>query len=133
MRYVLDASTALNFVLDDERDDTADFMLGTLRRCRLTVPVIWRYEVANGLVNAVRRKRLDESGLPVALRLLDCLDIDTDAAPPSMADALAFARTHALTAYDAMYVMLAQREGIGLITRDDDMMAACVTLGLRVA
>ena len=132
MRYVLDASTALNFVLDDERHETADFMLATLRRCRLVVPVIWRYEVANGLINAVRRKRLDEPGLYGALRLLDCLDIDTDPAPPSMVDALVFARTHTLTAYDALYVMLALREGVGLITRDDDMIAVCRTLGLRV-
>ncbi len=133
MRYVLDASTALDFVLDDERDDTAGFMLTTLRRSRLVVPVIWRYEVVNGLIDAVRRRRLDEPGLDGALGLLERLDIDTDGRPPSMSEALAFARVHALTAYDALYVMLAQREGIGLITRDGDMIAACKTLGLRVA
>lgn len=132
MRYVLDASTALSFVLDDERADTADFMLTTLRRSRLVVPLIWRCEVANGLINAVRRRRLDEPGLGGGLELLDRLDIDTDASPPSMSEALAFARAHGLTAYDALYVMLAQREGIGLITRDRDMVAACRTLGLRV-
>ena len=58
MRYALDASTALSFVLDDERDDTATFMLSTLKHASVIVPVIWRYEVANGLINAVRRKRL---------------------------------------------------------------------------
>ena len=132
MRYVLDASTALSFVLDDERDDTTALMLSTLRRASVIVPVIWRYEVANGLINAVRRKRLDEPGLDEALRLLDRLDIDHDAAPPGMDEALRFAREHALTAYDALYVLLARREGVGLITRDVDMTRAAKVLGLRV-
>ena len=132
MRYVLDASTALSFVLDDERDDTTALMLSTLRRASVIVPVIWRYEVANGLINAVRRKRLDEPGLDEALRLLDRLDIDHDAAPPGMDEALRFAREHTLMAYDALYVLLARREGVGLITRDVDMTRAAKTLGLRV-
>lgn len=132
MRYVLDASTALSFVLDDERDDTNTLMLSTLRRASVMVPVIWRYEVANGLINALRRKRIDEAGIDQALALLSGLDIDVDATPPDMAEALRFAREHALTAYDALYVLLARREGLGLITRDSDMERAARALGMRV-
>jgi predicted nucleic acid-binding protein len=132
MRYVLDASTALSFVLDDERDDTADFMLSTLRRASVLVPVIWRYEVANGLINAVRRRRLDEPGLDEALALLDRLDIEHDADPPALAGALRFARAHALTAYDALYLLLARREGLALISRDADMVRAAQENGVRV-
>ena len=132
MRYTLDASTALSFVLDDERDDTTDFMLSTLKRASVIVPVIWRYEVANGLINAVRRKRLDEPGLAQAIDLLDRLDVDHDTAPPPMDEALHFAREHDLTAYDALYILLARREGVGLITRDVDMTRAARALGLRV-
>ena len=132
MRYTLDASTALSFVLDDERDDTTDFMLSTLKRASVIVPVIWRYEVANGLINAVRRKRLDEPGLAQAIDLLDRLDVDHDTTPPPMDEALHFAREHDLTAYDALYILLARREGVGLITRDVDMTRAARALGLRV-
>lgn len=132
MRYVLDASTALSFVLDDERDDSTHLMLSTLRRASAVVPVIWRYEVANGLLNAMRRKRIDEPGIEEALDLLDRLDIDIDDEPPSMSEAVHFAREHKLTAYDALYVLLARREGIGLITRDADMTRAARTLGMRV-
>ena len=132
MRYVLDASTTLSFLLDDERDDTADFMLSTLRRARVLVPVIWRYEVGNGLMNAVRRRRLDEPGLDEALGLLDRLDIEHDTEPPAMAETLRFARAHSLTTYDALYLLLARREGISLITRDDDMTRAAKGLGVRV-
>jgi predicted nucleic acid-binding protein len=132
MRYVLDASTALTFMLDDERDDTAEFMLSTLRRARVLVPAIWHYEVANGLIDAVRRRRLDEPGLDEALALLDRLDIEHDADPPSMAGALRFARTHALTTYDALYLLLARREGVALITRDSDMVRAAHEIGVRV-
>ena len=49
-----------------------------------------------------------------------------------MDEALRFAREHALTAYDALYVLLARREGVGLITRDVDMTRAAKVLGLRV-
>ena len=132
MRYALDASTALSFVLDDERDDTTALMLSTLKHASVIVPVIWRYEVANGLINAVRRKRLDERGLKEALKLLDLLDIDHDTHPPDMGETLRFAREHALTAYDALYVLLARREGVGLITRDADMTRAAKALGMRV-
>jgi predicted nucleic acid-binding protein len=132
MHFVLDAAIALSFVLDDERDDTAGFMLSTLRRGRMIVPVIWRYEVANGLLNARRRKRLDDAGVQTALGLLDRLDVEIDAEPPSMAAAVAVGREHRLSAYDALYVMLAHRAGVVLVTRDDDMIRAAKALRVHV-
>lgn len=132
MRYVLDASTALSFVLDDEREESTAWMLSTLRHASVVVPAIWRYEVANGLINAVRRKRLDEPGLEQALQLLDRLDIEPDQEPPTMSETVRFAREHRLTADGALYVLLAHREGVGLITRDEDMTRAARALGMRV-
>ena len=70
--------------------------------------------------------------LDEALALLDRLDIEHDADPPSMAGALRFARTHALTTYDALYLLLARREGVALITRDSDMVRAAHEIGVRV-
>ena len=107
-------------------------MMSTLIRASVVVPVIWRYDVANGLINAARRKRLDEPGLDQALRLLDRLDIEFDPRPPGLEEALRFAREHRLAAYDALYLLLARREGIGLITRDDEMTRAARALGMRV-
>ena len=132
MRVVVDASTTLSFVLDDERDETVNFMLSTLRRARMVVPAIWPYEVANGLVNAQRRRRIDEAGMAEAMQLLEHLDIEPDAAPPSIADTVQMARAQRLSSYDALYVMLAQREGIALVTRDNDMIRAAKALQVHV-
>ena len=43
-----------------------------------------------------------------------------------------FAQAHSLSAYDAAYVMLAQKEGLGLATLDKDMREAAANLGVSV-
>lgn len=132
MRLVLDASVALTFVLDDEFDDTAAFMLSTLKRASALVPVIWRYEVLNGLLSAQRRKRIDEAGVARGIEQLERLDVQVDREPPSMADAHAIAKRFGLTACDATYILLAQREGLALCTQDADMIRAAKALKIAV-
>jgi predicted nucleic acid-binding protein len=57
--------------------------------------------VANGLVAAKRRKRIDRRGVERAVHLLGNLDIQVDRADCSMARIIALAENHGLTAYDA--------------------------------
>jgi predicted nucleic acid-binding protein len=57
--FVLDASVALQWFLDDELDRKYSLgILASLSERRATVPVLWFYEVGNGLVMAYRRKRI---------------------------------------------------------------------------
>lgn len=132
MRMVLDASTALTFVLDDEYDESAAFMLSTLKRVTAVVPVIWRYEVLNGLLNARKRKRIDDAGVAKGIELLERLYIEVDRDPPGMAETYEIANRFSLSSYDATYIALAQREGISLCTNDADMIRACKALKIGV-
>lgn len=56
---VLDASLALQWFLDDETDRKYSLaVLASLSEKRALVPLLWFYEVGNGLLMACRRKRI---------------------------------------------------------------------------
>ena len=129
---VLDASTALTFVLHDERDAGAESMLASMRATPAVVPAIWRPEVLSGLLNARRRRRIDDAGIGEALEIFDCLQIEVDADPPAFATLHALATTHALTPYDACYLELAQRRQLRLATGDSDLIRAAKQSGVAL-
>ncbi|HEX9759775.1 MAG TPA: type II toxin-antitoxin system VapC family toxin, partial [Candidatus Acidoferrales bacterium] len=56
--FVLDASLALQWFLEDEQDRQLSLdVLASLAEKRALVPTLWFYEVGNGLLMAYRRKR----------------------------------------------------------------------------
>ena len=56
---VLDASLALQWFLEDEADRKYSLaVLASLSEKRALVPMLWFYEVGNGLLMAYRRKRI---------------------------------------------------------------------------
>ena len=57
--FVLDASLALQWFLEDETDRKYSLnVLAGLAEKRALVPILWFYEVGNGLLMAHRRKRI---------------------------------------------------------------------------
>lgn len=117
MPFVIDASIAISWALDDEEHPTAVRSLDRIRNDEARVPGLWWYEVRNSLVTNERRKRLTEGDtavFPQALSRL-ALTIDHDA---DDTQTLTLARRHGLTVYDAVYLELAQRENIPLATLD---------------
>lgn len=57
--FVLDASLALQWFFEDEQGREYSLsVLTSLSRKRAIVPVLWFYEVGNGLIMAYRRKRI---------------------------------------------------------------------------
>ncbi len=57
--FVLDASLALQWFLEDEADRNYSLaVLASLSEKRALVPILWFYEVGNGLLMACRRKRI---------------------------------------------------------------------------
>ena len=63
--FVLDASLSLQWFLEDEADRNYSLaVLASLSEKRAIVPILWFYEVGNGLLMAYRRKRitLDQIG-----------------------------------------------------------------------
>lgn len=135
MSFVLDASTALAWVFEDERTDASEALLDRMVVEGATVPGIWRLEVANALRSAIRRQRITADYRDAALAQLAALAITTDAET----DAHAWGATTALstradiTLYDAAYLELAFRKGMALATADAALRAAATSLGVELA
>jgi len=118
--WVIDASAALSFVLDEREDAMALRAIGLLSdaHSRNVVATHFDIECANGLVKAVRRGRIAVDDALEALLIL--LDLPMERAQPSAAevDALRIAIEQELSAYDAAYVALAEDRGLRLVTAD---------------
>ncbi len=57
--FVLDASLALQWFLEDETDRQYSLqVLNSIAESRAFVPQLWFYEIGNGLLMAYRRKRI---------------------------------------------------------------------------
>lgn len=114
---VLDASVVCDWLLGDELDPRAARVVERVPEVGTLVPQLWHLEVRNALISAERRGRITSQGLSDRLRALRRLPVSTDAAP-NLDDVVVLARAHGLSAYDAVYLELAQRSGAVLATLD---------------
>jgi predicted nucleic acid-binding protein len=121
--FVLDASIAASWFLEEGHDNQVSLAWGRLRAESAIVPSIWWYEIRNALLIAERKKRIAPDDADRAWRQLPRMRIDIDFTPDDRA-ILKLARDHSLTVYDAAYVELAGRAGCPLATLDDDMAKA---------
>lgn len=135
MGWVLDCSLALAWALPDETSKRADqFLAGVSRKNVLWVPALWWYEVSNALMMAQRRQRLSEADRMRSVELYGMLPIQTDAhlSPDTMLHLHVLAWEHDLSAYDAAYLELARRRGLGLATLDRRLATAARRVGIKV-
>ncbi|MBI3596506.1 MAG: type II toxin-antitoxin system VapC family toxin [Nitrospirae bacterium] len=135
MDWVLDCSLALAWALPDETSKQADrFLAGVPRKSVLWVPALWWYEMANALTMAQRRQRLAEADRMRLVELYGMLPIQTDThlVPDVMWRFHALAQEYGLSAYDAAYLELAQRRGLGLATLDRRLIKAARKAGVKV-
>lgn len=135
MAFVLDASVALAWCFDDERDPAADALRASLRDDHAIVPSHWRLEVANALRTGERRNRLTRADSEGYWADLHHLDIRAEPAPekPDALRLLDLARQFELTVYDAAYLDLAMRRSLPLATRDERLLAGAVRAGVPLA
>jgi predicted nucleic acid-binding protein len=135
--FVLDASVALAWVLDKPVSDYAVAVKTKLRDGqRGVVPALWHLEIANGLATAERRQDLTADDVAEALNQLELTatrKLDTELGLVTSRDVLAIARSFQLTAYDAAYLWLAQREGLPLATLDKSLRMAASKAGVKLA
>lgn len=132
---VIDASTALGFLVADERAPRAMAALDALERGVPTlVPLHWPLEVANGLLAAERRRRLSPADAAEALDVVLSLPIDIDAATARHVSGAtaSLARQYSLTVYDAAYLELAMRTGAALASDDEALAKAAKKAGVAV-
>ena len=132
--FVLDSSVALAWLLPAEASDRVDALADRLEHESAEVPAIWSLEVANALVSALRRSRIESIDAGASLEALATLPIYAEQAigAPQLAEIAALALRHGLTACDACYVELAHRRQLPLATLDAKLRNACSALGIPV-
>jgi len=132
---VLDASLALQWFLEDEADRKYSLaVLASLSEKRALVPLLWFYEVGNGLLMAYRRKRITFDQIDGFLARLKALPIEAAQQTPSeILELPALARSHGLTNYDAAYVALAMKFNLPLATTNKNLRQTAVSVGVGTA
>lgn len=132
---VIDGSTALGFLMADDRAPGAVEALDAIERGVPTLaPSHWPLEVANGLLMAERRRRATQADVAASLdAILELpIDIDRSTAAHAAGATIGLAHQHGLTIYDAAYLELAMRMGATLATTDAALARAAKKAGVSV-
>jgi predicted nucleic acid-binding protein len=129
---VVDASFVLRYVLHTSAPKPHPEGLRLLEDCELLVPALWQAEIANALVQAERRAVADPLRIGQALAVIMALEPDVDLSPVDVARNLELARAHGLSAYDCLYLELAQRRRAALATYDSEMASAALRAGITL-
>ena len=133
--FVLDASLALQWFLEDEADRKYSLaVLASVSEKRALVPMLWFYEVGNGLLMTYRRKRIALDQIDGFLVRLKALPIQAaQQTPAEILELPALAQVRDLPNYDAAYLAVAQRFGVPLATTDKDLRSAAAFVGVSIA
>lgn len=134
MSLVLDSSATLSWCFEGERTPAATRLLRRVAEAGAVVPALWRLEVANALLIAVRRGRITKQGRDAKLRDRGRLAMATDPGTDDHARTatLLLADRFGLTAYDDSYLDLARRRRMALATLDRLLRRAAVTLAIEL-
>lgn len=122
------------WAFEDESDDYTEAVLDSLASAQALVPAVWHLEVVNVLITAGKRGRLSAADALGFIAFLDTLPISTpsDACEKRMSELLSLAREHALTSYDASYLLLAMKSGLPLATKDKALRRAAKKAGVPI-
>jgi predicted nucleic acid-binding protein len=132
--FVLDASLALQWFLEDEADRKYSLgVLSSLAENRALVPLLWFYEIGNGLLMAHRRSRISFDQVTGYLTRLRALPIDAaQQSPDEILGLQKVALAHSLTIYDAAYLALAMKSNSALATTDNALKNAAASSGVKI-
>lgn len=135
MSFVVDASIALCWCFEDESSPEADALLDRAARDGVVVPVLWRFELSNVLLQAEKRGRITTADVAARLELLGALPVatDQDSVGRAWREVLSLARAYRLTTYDAAYLELAVHHGLPLATKDGELIKAAKSVGVALA
>ena len=130
--FILDCSATVPWVFASEATPQTDALLDELAQgAKAWVPALWHLELANVLLGAKRKGRIDQYGIEQFFALISSFDINVDADTLAHAwtKTLALAELYRLTHYDATYLELGLRRGLPLATLDTDLRAAFKNAG----
>lgn len=133
-RFVLDCSVTMAWCFDDEADGYADAVLDGLVDGTAVVPSRWPLEIANVLLVAERRGRLNKADSARFLELLGALPIEVDGETHGRAIGaiVSLGREHGLSSYDTAYLELAMRENVPLASLDQPLRLAAEGSGVSL-
>jgi predicted nucleic acid-binding protein len=137
VRFVLDASVALSWLLEDAgaRQAYAVATFDTLASptAQANVPVTWGLEIANVIAKSEARGVLVPSRSQAFIAALRAAPIvcDSDTDSKAFNETLQLARRYALSSYDASYLELALRMAQPLATLDEALQRAAHKAGVK--
>jgi len=119
MRYVVDASVGLKWVMNEKDAPTALRIRNEFRQTlhELIAPDVYVLEVAHGLAKAERKAIVPDCGILWLELMADCPEIFPSI--PLMKRALQIARKAKIAVYDCVYVALGEIEGCEVLTADE--------------
>jgi predicted nucleic acid-binding protein len=118
---IVDANIILQAFFPDEVQPKAQALIRdhVSGRVQLAAPTLLVYEVANAVLQAVRRGRVTAEDAEAILVAVEGLGIETE--PVSWQQMLPLARRFDRSAYDAAYLALAEARGEPLVTGDEKL------------
>jgi predicted nucleic acid-binding protein len=134
MTCVVDASVILAMQFPDEDSSILQTVGALIANGGAVIPVHWRAEVANGLVVAMRRGRIEARTRDELLADLSefKIEIDDESVTAYWGATLQLCDRHRLTVYDAAYLEIAIRRNLPLATLDGALAASARMEGVRV-
>lgn len=133
--FVADASATLPCRFEDEATSWTEALLDRVQSGEaVLVPAHWPLEVVNALLIAGRPKRVTAEQVSELIEDLSALHIriESPSDPAEWPAILALAEQYRLTAYDAVYLELAQRTGLPLATLDGDLRKAALAASVAL-
>jgi predicted nucleic acid-binding protein len=129
---VVDASVSAAWFLPNEATPFTEAALASTASTEVWVPALWQLEIGNLLLNAQRRKRINDSKRRELVAAAAALQLRVDREPVSMVELDALAARHGLSSYDAAYLELALRRRLPLATQDKVLLAAMAATGVAL-
>ena len=123
------------WLFSDEATEATDRLRESLAETRAFVPSLWPAEVGSVLLVATRRSRIRVDEWPQIRAYLSALPIEIDPVSTSRTwgRSLELAHAHKLSVYDAMYLELAVRLRMPLVTLDRALWNAGRAAGIDVS
>ena len=116
MSWLVDASVALKWVLEEEHTDLAQALIG---HSKVTAPDFILLECANVLTRQVRRGEMDATDAADRHQLIELSIPRFIPLRPHLREAQRLSLLLRHSAYDCLYLATAMSEGLTLITADE--------------
>ena len=125
--YILDASVATRFILDEDHGEKAQKLLGDFMRgeVELTAPTIISFEVGNALRTATARNIIKADEAQSAFRRFLGLRLaEKKVADDELLGALEWSTKKGVSLYDGVYIWFSIKSGYPLLTADSKQLEA---------